>query len=58
MHFEVFRGANGEHRFRLVADNEKIVAQSEGYERRQDALDTIEAIRFDAEAAEIVEVDE
>lgn len=30
-YFEVFKDAAGEHRYRLVADNGEIVAQSEGY---------------------------
>ena len=35
--FEVFEDAAGEYRWRLVAGNEEVVAQSEGYTRRHDA---------------------
>jgi uncharacterized protein YegP (UPF0339 family) len=41
---ELYR-SNGEWRFRFVAGNGEIVAQSEGYENRADALHAAELVR-------------
>jgi uncharacterized protein YegP (UPF0339 family) len=40
MRAEVFRGESGEWFFRIQAANNEIIAQSEGYKNRQDAIDT------------------
>lgn len=42
--------------FRIVASNGQIVAQSEGYSRRVDALSTIWSIQRDVNEAEIDEL--
>lgn len=41
--------------FRIRAENGKIVAQSEAYSRRADALATAQSVRQNIGAAEIVE---
>lgn len=41
---ELFQSLNGEWRFRLKAANGEIVAQSEGYTRKESALDTLRMI--------------
>lgn len=47
MKFVVFKDKTGKYRFRLVAANNKIVAQSEGYARKASAWRTIERIFFE-----------
>ena len=52
--FEVFEGeATPEYFFRLKAGNGKIIAQSEGYSRRRDALKTIAVIKKCAAKAKV-----
>ncbi len=41
--------------FRFVAANGEIVAQSEGYSDKRDALDTVELVRQDFDAAQVIE---
>lgn len=61
MRFELFvrRSMLGRKKwyFRLRAANGQIVAQSEAYSRRIDALSTIQSIASGAGQAEVVEVD-
>ena len=52
-HFKVFRDTKGEWRWRLVAANGKIIAQSEGYTRRQDARKGARAVARTAPIAYI-----
>lgn len=40
--------------FNIVADNNEVIATSEGYHHEQDALDTIETIKQGASDARIV----
>jgi uncharacterized protein len=49
--FEIYEDAAGEFRWRLVAANGEIVAQSEGYTRRGDAERGAEAARVAAREA-------
>lgn len=42
---ETYRDTTGEWRFRIVAGNGEIIADSEGYSRHQDMLDTIDTLR-------------
>ena len=49
--FEVFRGEDGQWYWRLKAANGEIIAQSEGYQRRQSALEGIESVRNNAAPA-------
>jgi uncharacterized protein YegP (UPF0339 family) len=55
--FETFVGADGQHYFRIVAGNGEPVAVSEGYQRKADMLDTINAIRAEVSSALVVEVE-
>lgn len=43
--FKVFKDSKEEYRFRLVASNGEIVAQSEGYKAKASCIDTINAIK-------------
>jgi uncharacterized protein YegP (UPF0339 family) len=49
--FEIFQDTAGEYRWRLVATNGEVVAQSEGYTRKQDAERGAEAARAAAREA-------
>lgn len=53
--FEVYLDQAGEHRFRIVAANGETIAQSEGYKRKSDALDTIKLIRTAAATSTLIE---
>ena len=44
LHGELFQSLNGEWRWRLRAKNGEIVAQSEGYTRKESAQDTLRMI--------------
>lgn len=55
MRIEVYEDAAGETRWRVKADNNRVVADSgEGYQNRSDAVD--EARRLFGEDVEVVEV--
>lgn len=56
--FEIYRDTAGEWRFRLKAPNGEIIAQGEGYQRRQGCERGIEAVKEHAPGAEVVEVEE
>jgi uncharacterized protein YegP (UPF0339 family) len=45
MKIVLFRDKRGQWRFRVVARNHKIIAQSEGYTRKANALKTILLLR-------------
>lgn len=51
----IFRDLNDEWRFRVVARNGRIVAQSEGYQRRAGAMRAIAALKRGMADARIVE---
>lgn len=55
--FEIFRDDQGEHRFRLVAPNGEIIAQSEGYSSDDKAHEGIEAVQQYAAGAAVVTVE-
>jgi uncharacterized protein YegP (UPF0339 family) len=40
--------------FNIVADNNKVIATSEGYHNEKDALDTIDTIKRSASDARVV----
>lgn len=44
MRFVIFRDADGQWRFRLVAANNRVLAQSEGYRERRRCEQTIRRI--------------
>jgi len=46
MQFELFKNRQDEWCFRIRAKNGRVVAQSEGYKNKQDALDTVRSLRF------------
>lgn len=54
MKFIKFADKRGQTRFRIVADNNKTIASSEGYHNESDAVSTIELIKREAAGAEIV----
>ena len=45
MKFEIYRDVADEYRWRLRADNHKIIAHGESYKNRQDCLACIDLIR-------------
>ncbi len=51
--FEVYETANGGYAFRLKSANGEIIAQSEGYATKDDALKGIEAVKRSAVDAHI-----
>ena len=53
MRFIIFKDTVGEWRFRLRADNEEIIAQSEGYKNLQDCRNTVKLIQTDAFHADV-----
>ena len=53
--FEVYVDKAGEYRFRLCASNGENIAASEGYVRKDSALNGIDSIRRNAPEAEVVE---
>ena len=55
--FVKFRDEDGQYRFRIVAVNNEIVAQSEGYENEKDRDDAIALIKLGADQASVVEKD-
>lgn len=61
MKFEVFHRRNllGKMRwyFRIRAENGQIVAQSEAYSRKIDAMSTIQSLRQNVGVAETIEVE-
>ena len=48
--FEVFKGQDGDFRFRLKAANGKVVAQGQGYKSKDACLKGIESIKKNAKA--------
>jgi len=52
--FEVFKGKGKQKwRFRIICGNGQILAHSEGYSRRENALGAIRSIKSSAEFAEV-----
>ena len=56
--FVVFKDKKDEYRFRLVASNGEIVAQSEGYTAKASCTDTIDAIKQNVNESTPVEFEE
>lgn len=57
MKFEVYRDAQKQYRWRLIASNGRQIADSsEGYKRRVDCIRAIDRIQADAENATIEEM--
>lgn len=55
--FEIFSDKKGKVRFRLKARNGKVILQSEGYDSKRNAMDTIHSIIQCVEIAEIIYVE-
>lgn len=55
MRFVIFQDTDGQWRFRMVAANNRTVAQSEGYRERRRAMQTARAI-IDAMRGSVPEV--
>lgn len=54
MHFEIYKDKAGEWRWRLVADNAKVIADSgEGYVEKRDAVAMVEKIQKRAHSCPI-----
>ncbi len=51
--FELYKSANGEFRWRLKSANGQVIATSEGYTRKDGAINGIEAVKRDAPDAPI-----
>ena len=52
---QLFTDSEGKWRFRILAGNNEIVAESEGYSRRQDARHEVEQLGISEERIEIME---
>jgi uncharacterized protein YegP (UPF0339 family) len=55
--FEVFRGKDGDFRFRLKAANGKVVAHGQGYKSKDACLKGVESIKKNARGAAVVQTD-
>ncbi|HBG07229.1 MAG TPA: DUF1508 domain-containing protein [Geobacter sp.] len=53
--FEIFKGTDGQHYFRLKGANGEKIAQSEGYARKQSAIDIIATIKKEAATAAVTD---
>lgn len=56
--FEIFKDSNGEYRFRLKAENGKIIAQSEGYVTKQGCQNGIQSVKDNAPQATVIDLTE
>jgi len=55
--FEIYTDKKGEWRFRLKAENGKVVSVSEGYKTKESCIDTINSIKKFTAVADIVLID-
>ena len=53
--FEMYKGAGGKFRFRLIAPNGEIIATSEAYQSKDSCKKGIESVKINAPKAEIVD---
>jgi uncharacterized protein YegP (UPF0339 family) len=53
--FELMQGATGKFHFNLVAPNGEVIATSESYESKAGAVNGIESVKRNAEAAQVVD---
>ena len=51
--FEIFMDAKGEFRWRLKADNNEVIASSEGYTSKASCINGIDSVKENAPKAEI-----
>lgn len=54
--FEVFKGTNQQYYFRLKAPNGQTIAASEGYMRKQSAIDGANSVKLNAPKAPIYDL--
>jgi uncharacterized protein YegP (UPF0339 family) len=52
--FEVYKGKDGDFRFRLKAANGKVIAQGQGYKTKDACLKGVESIKKNARGASVV----
>lgn len=58
MIFSMYKDAKKEWRWRFIADNQKIIADSaEGYKNRQDCINAIKLIQSNAATTPIYDID-
>jgi hypothetical protein len=55
--FEIFKGKDGDFRFRLKAANGQVIAQGQGYKSKDACSKGIESIKKNAPKAKVVEVE-
>jgi uncharacterized protein YegP (UPF0339 family) len=55
--FELWVDKGGEYRFNLLAGNGQVIATSQGYASKANALNGIESVKTNAPDAEIVEIE-
>lgn len=53
--FEIFKDKEGKFRFRLKAENQEIIAASQGYSSKQSCRKGIDSIKNNASDADVVE---
>jgi len=51
--FEIFKDVQGQHRWRFQANNNKVVAQSEGYTTKDSAKNGIDVLQKEAAGASV-----
>lgn len=54
--FQIYIDSNGEYRWRLVASNNEIVAWSEGYTTKQNAINSANWVKANAKLAPIYDL--
>lgn len=55
MKFEIFTDTDNQYRFRVIANNHKIIAQSEGYKNLADCRHAINIIKENSENASVID---
>ena len=55
MVFQVYKDKSGEYRFRLVNGDEKVAGSVKGYDKKEEVLELISAIKKGAALAKVVE---
>jgi uncharacterized protein YegP (UPF0339 family) len=55
-HFEVFKDASGQFRFRLRAPNGEPIASSEGYTTKEACMDGIKSVQKNAPKAKVKDI--
>lgn len=56
--FEIYKGKDGNYRFRLKASNGQVIATGQGYKSRSSCVNGIESIKKNAPTAPVVDAEE